>query len=65
MWLKHDNVHQMFAIRMSLAFFNFMSYYVVVPFTNGDQSEHAASDNTGLTSASVMISPADIFCKNV
>lgn len=39
--------------------------FQVVPFTNGDQSEHAASDNTGLTSASVMISPADIFCKNL
>ncbi|XDV12724.1 hypothetical protein PO909_001319 [Leuciscus waleckii] len=36
-----------------------------VPFTNGDLSEHAASDNMGLTSASVMISPAETFCKNL
>ncbi|XP_077069434.1 caspase recruitment domain-containing protein 11 isoform X2 [Siphateles boraxobius] len=39
--------------------------FQAVPFTNGDLSDHAASDNTGLTSASVMISPAEIFCKNL
>ncbi|KAG1968533.1 caspase recruitment domain-containing protein [Pimephales promelas] len=33
--------------------------FQAVPFTNGDLSEHAASDNN------TMISPAEIFCKNL
>ncbi|XP_056309926.1 caspase recruitment domain-containing protein 11 isoform X2 [Danio aesculapii] len=35
------------------------------PFTNGDLSEHAAVDSTGFSNASPMISPADIFSKNI
>ncbi|XP_067238533.1 caspase recruitment domain-containing protein 11 isoform X3 [Chanodichthys erythropterus] len=39
--------------------------FPAVPFTNGDLSEPAATDNTGLTSASVMISPVEIYSKHL
>lgn len=50
---------------VSLVSFYFISHYIAMPFTNGDLSEHSATDNTSLNSTSALISLPDICYKNV